>query len=585
MQKNKIQTIPQFLQYVVPSTVTSHSQSQKRYASILAIAVFILMICCIIVLGTILPLRSLAFYQAFPSTTLESHLLFLSHLLFPHYPLAPAIPNYHPHAPSAPLAWYETSLFFASATLLFLCYLLALRLLPDRISPKFLFLSTVLLGLLFALYPVVTSQDVFLYSIYARIALIYHMNPLTVPPSAIHSDPFYPLIYWVDEPSAYGPVWILLTSFCQWIALLIAPANPTTIVLLLRLVALIAHLGSTIIVWHLSGIMQQRFSSISLSRRIFATLAFAWNPLLLLEAATNAHIDTLLLFLILLAVWMLASSPTLLPSLLLASLFLALAAAMKITFVLLAPGLLLFVWLQHTRWLSRAFSLSALYVLVLGLLYLPFWQHGAALHVFQMTAGATHDVNSPYEFIVQFVTRLNGHPLPGGVSRAGAPGEILSHEVSTVLFAAGYILISIKAFWQRHHPPLLALIRWAIQVWLLYCFVGSPWLWPWYFILFFGLFALLEATSTPNAALMRHASSFARLLIAAALGIYLFSTWAPTHTYLALPFINITYNFFRGLWLCILPLFALYHFPWRLLRRQFPFPSLPFVKNQSLSND
>ena len=45
--------------------------------------------------------------------------------------------------------------------------------------------------------------------------------------------------------------------------------------------------------------------SISPRLRALAILAFAWNPLLLFEAAVNAHCDTTILFFVLLALWLL----------------------------------------------------------------------------------------------------------------------------------------------------------------------------------------------------------------------------------------------------------------------------------------
>jgi hypothetical protein len=79
-------------------------------------------------------------------------------------------------------------------------------------------------------------------------------------------------------------------------------------VLALRIQGLAMHLVSTISVWSIGGYLQQMDGNISGSRRLLATLAFAWNPLLLFEACLNAHADTTLLTLILLSIWFLARS-------------------------------------------------------------------------------------------------------------------------------------------------------------------------------------------------------------------------------------------------------------------------------------
>ncbi len=65
------------------------------------------------------------------------------------------------------------------------------------------------------------------------------------------------------------------------------------------------HLGSTQLLWVLSGGLQRLHGSISPRLRALAILAFAWNPLLLFEAAVNAHCDTTILFFVLLALWLL----------------------------------------------------------------------------------------------------------------------------------------------------------------------------------------------------------------------------------------------------------------------------------------
>src|SRR5579859_4600149 len=68
------------------------------------------------------------------------------------------------------------------------------------------------------------------------------------------------------------------------------------------------HLISTRLVWLISGQWQQLNGQPALAtrKRIRATLAFAWNPLLLLEACVNAHNDAMLVVFVLLMIWDLA---------------------------------------------------------------------------------------------------------------------------------------------------------------------------------------------------------------------------------------------------------------------------------------
>src|SRR5258708_7782338 len=137
-------------------------------------------------------------------------------------------------------------------------------------------------------------------------------------------------------------------------------------VIALRTVGLIMHLASTRLIWSISGHLQHLNGTISPTTRLRATLAFAWNPLLLFEAGVNAHSDTTLLFLVLLAVWFLVRNRAHktqgyrargnseervirtegLRAMLLAAAMLALATCLKINIVVLTPGLLFYSWVQ-----------------------------------------------------------------------------------------------------------------------------------------------------------------------------------------------------------------------------------------------
>src|SRR5205823_2346377 len=158
----------------------------------------------------------------------------------------------------------------------------------------------------------------------------------------------YPYIYWVQQPSAYGPTWAIITCGLQWLALQYGSTSIFSMVLLLRFFSLAMHLGSVFLVWSISGHLQRLYPFISLRRRTQATLALAWNPFLLFEACIHAHNDTTILFLILLALWFLVLHIRgMSQAYLLSAAILALAACLKITFVLLAPGLFLFLWAQQ----------------------------------------------------------------------------------------------------------------------------------------------------------------------------------------------------------------------------------------------
>nr|BBH94931.1 hypothetical protein KTA_31300 [Thermogemmatispora argillosa] len=455
------------------------------------------MILGIVLLDAVLPLSGLWFNDVLLSRAGTWSLL-PTQALFPTWSIIPLQPvPSDPLIPSAPLAWLEIALFLAVLTALFLLYLYALAKLPTLISRRYVMLSTTALGLLYALIPVVTSPDLFSYLIYARMGVIYHLNPLTTLPTQIQYDAVYPYLYWIDQPSAYGPTWAAITCFLQWLALPLAGANNLVLpLLLLRLLGLAAHLGSALLIWSISGFLQPERDAPQngQQRRVLATLAFAWNPLLLFEAAVNAHNDSTLLFLILLGLWLLVRGK---PVLLLYSLvivLLALAACLKINTVLLFPGLLLLLRSRGLSFSQLAFC-SGLYVCCIVLLYAPFWDGGAVLEVLRVNPSASRNINTLAECLGQLYNAVIVSHFEVTIPIIGSPGEHLTHTLSMGLFAVCYLWLCWRAL--RHSwriRSVRGLIQWLALVWLLYCAIGTPWFWPWYLVTFFGLYALLEAS-------------------------------------------------------------------------------------------
>lgn len=402
---------------------------------------------------------------------------------------------------SLPLALAFLGLFI----ILFALYFAAIRCLPRLITQRFILRSTLLIGSAYLLLPFVTSQDVFSYIAYARMAVFYHLNPMVVAPTAIRPDFVYGFLYWVNQPSVYGPTWLVITALLQIIASIIGFKYVLSMELLLRIFGLMMHLGSTQLVWILSGRLKSTNPIISetdwQTRRLQSTLAFAWNPFLLLESCVNAHNDITILFMLLLALWFLIPYPENKRfSYLIAVIILALIAGLKISYVVLMPGILLFILLQgsavksvKSRMLQVVMATVVYSGLIIGM-HAPFWANGALLNVLQITPSASRNINSFYESIVNIYASFKGIPLTHKMDH-GSHLEILSHMVSTSLFVGIYAVLCIRS-WQRpqYINTWFAMVVWLTFAWLLYCVIGSPWFWPWYVIILFGLFALLEVT-------------------------------------------------------------------------------------------
>ncbi len=272
------------------------------------IAILLAMVIAILLLDAILPVRDLWFHDAL-LTQMGNWPVWPSLLLLHNWALIPHLPFQHSTTSLTLLqGWTTYPLLLGALVAVFGVYLLAVRRLPGSISWRFIWRSTLLIGFIYLLIPVVTSPDLFSYIAYARMGILHDLNPLTTIPSAIHNDAVYKYVFWVDQPSAYGPTWAIITSLLQGGLALVGNRYVMPMVLALRLLGLATHLISARLVWSISGQLQQlNGQPVQATRkRIGATLAFAWNPLLLFEACVNAHNDSTLLVFVLLVIWVLA---------------------------------------------------------------------------------------------------------------------------------------------------------------------------------------------------------------------------------------------------------------------------------------
>ncbi len=170
-------------------------QSSKSQHSFLPIVFLLTMVCAFFVLDAVLPLQDLMFSDA-----LLAHLgkwpLLPAHILFPRFPVVQMrIDKHVPTVIMLARSWKETGLLLGVFLVLFGLYLLALRFLSRVITFRYILISTFLLAIICVLIPVVTSSDVYSYIAYARMGVIYHLNPLTAIPLKISADPVFPHLY------------------------------------------------------------------------------------------------------------------------------------------------------------------------------------------------------------------------------------------------------------------------------------------------------------------------------------------------------------------------------------------------------
>ncbi|HEV7237462.1 MAG TPA: hypothetical protein VGN15_14835 [Ktedonobacteraceae bacterium] len=567
----------------------------------------IAMVAAICFLDAALSLRDLWFHDAL-LTQMGAWPVLPALLLFPRRALLPHLPfQYATAAPGLLDGWFAVSMAFAAFLAVFVVYLLALRRLPGAISWRFIWRSTLLIGCLYMLIPVVTSPDLFSYIAYARMGVLHNLNPLTTIPTAIRSDPIYNYVFWVDQPSAYGPTWAILTSILQWALAIFRNTYIMPMVIALRVTGLVMHLISTRLVWLISGQMQQINGQpvLATRKRIGATLAFAWNPLLLFEACVNAHNDAMLLVFVLLMIWVLAKDkirkmpadgraqdldgshieskfdfltrplkkaieriPLDMRTPIAAACLLALGTCLKVNIVLFLPALLCYIWMQADakRRVKQAGATVASYIAIVVLFYAPFWQGGAIFNVFRVNPATYRTINTFADFMAHAYNTIAG--LFGNESGVpvGSPAEHFMHTFSTGIFVLLFLVMlwrMVRAPWQLR--SLRGLIYWMAVAWIVYCAIGSPWFWPWYLVTFFGLFALLEASDEemrtppeiqqqifPWRLWFMRTPWTARLLVIAMLTLYCLIT-GPSRAFVhGLP--GFQWSDFAGAWSWVLPL-------------------------------
>src|SRR6202043_2294671 len=118
--------------------------------------VLIAMVAAVLFLDAALSLRDLGFQDAL-LTQMGGWPVLPSLLVFPGRPLLPHLPfQYATATPGLLDGWFDISMLFVAFLAVFVIYLLALRGLPGSISWRFIKYSTLLIGCLYVLIPVVT---------------------------------------------------------------------------------------------------------------------------------------------------------------------------------------------------------------------------------------------------------------------------------------------------------------------------------------------------------------------------------------------------------------------------------------------
>ena len=319
--------------------------------------------------------------------------------------------------------------------------------------------AILLLPLLFAITLAPTwpaaSKDVYHYVIEGRTLAVHGLNPLTTAPASLLDDPLYWILSsWQWEPSRYGPLWALIAA----VPARLAGSSLTAAVLGFKTIGVAAFAGVAFLVY-----LTARW--VCPERALPAYALVAWNPLLLVEAAANAHNDILMLACTALALWCAARRDWTFA-------FPALAAGIlvKYTCGLLGPLLLLWAWRESAGHPAQRRQLVLGLALALWLTLSAYALLWSGAETVRALGGAAADaLNSPGWLLREALQRTLLSERAAGLV-VGAPLAVIFLAVNAV---------ALRRVWLGRRGTV-ALWQAGLLAMTVYLATVSWWFWPWY---------------------------------------------------------------------------------------------------------
>lgn len=153
---------------------------------------------------------------------------------------------------------------------------------------------SIALSLLALVSPPLLSTDVFYYAATGELVASAAGNPYIATLDHFPEITISQFVYWTDFPTPYGPVWTDLSALLVWLS----PDTPVAVSLAFKALAATSHLAA-------AGLIFVIVRRIYPDAAYAALVLYAWNPLVVLEAAGNGHNDAVTASLTLLAYWLL----------------------------------------------------------------------------------------------------------------------------------------------------------------------------------------------------------------------------------------------------------------------------------------
>lgn len=259
-----------------------------------------------------------------------------------------------------------------SVLLMFMIYLRLIKLSDQFKSMKSIMITAFIVGLAFAVVLPNTSKDVFFYMGNGRAIDKYHINPYTTSVSEVESlDTTDSLLKIVgsqkDYVFVYGPVFLAICGLLNRISF----SSVAVFLYEFKLLNLLAYLLTTYLIYRLT-------------KKKKLAIAFAFNPLVLLEVLVNVHNDILVVLFALLGIFFVREAEKARSKFIKSEIificgliFLAISACIKYIAILLLPFVILYR-LREEKWIKKILVGIAYLMIFFGIffgMYLPYFDN------------------------------------------------------------------------------------------------------------------------------------------------------------------------------------------------------------------
>ncbi len=245
-----------------------------------------------------------------------------------------------------------------SPLLIFLCliYLFGYKKLDfNKISSAFIMGCSVVFAIILFIAPLKTGSDTTNYILGARVAFIGKYNPFTTPYSQFKTDPIYRNFEdyaWSHTAYTYSPLFLYLSGFLLYLS----GGNFWTNVILFKLVFLLTYISGI----YLLGRINKRSDILYL---------YSLNPIILNELVKEAHIESLTIILLMIALYFYLKKRHFASFLIFIS-----SAMLKIYYLQFIPFFFINLIKLHKHRIRQVILMNLCGFIIFALLYLPFWR-------------------------------------------------------------------------------------------------------------------------------------------------------------------------------------------------------------------